>query len=343
MAAVSPPRRSFRIKPRTVGHYAFLFLLSFIILLPIYVIVLTSLKKQVVVMSREPVWLFELFSEQYRDVMLVGDDGETSWVNLFSNYQTIFAEQNFMRHLVSSVYVALSSTVLTILVSSYCAYAIARMRFVGRGVMANTTLLIRMVPPVVLTVPIFGLWRAWEARWEASSGHSAYTSWIANSPLCSAEGDFLDAMCQIFIDGMTDGRLGLILFYTALNLPFVVWLLVGFIQQIPTELEEAAIVDGASQFQVFRRIISPLLRGGYAVAAIFVFRIAWNEFILGLILTGRRTYTLPVKTTLFIDQAGVRWGEIMAMGTLILIPPLLLTFFSARQIIQGMTAGAVKG
>ncbi|MEM6529446.1 MAG: carbohydrate ABC transporter permease, partial [Chloroflexota bacterium] len=135
----------------------------------------------------------------------------------------------------------------------------------------------------------------------------------------------------------------LILFYTALNLPFAIWLLVGFLQQIPREIEEAAIVDGASQWQVFTRVIFPLMRPGLAVAAIFVFRISWNEFLLALILTSRTTRTLPVGITLFITEQGVQWGNIMAMGTLIVIPPLILTFFAARQIIAGMTAGAVKG
>ncbi|MFK7801011.1 MAG: carbohydrate ABC transporter permease [Anaerolineae bacterium] len=311
-----------KVRWNKIAHYSMLIFLSLIILAPIYVIILTSFKRQVVIMSRDPVWFF---------------------APTISNYQEILTNHNFVRHLISSVYVGLLSTGITLFVSSYCAYAIARMKFPGRGLMASSTLLVRMVPPVVLTVPIFGLWNRWELLWVDSAWHNRYLEWISQSALCTAEGDFLDGLCQIFIDGLADGRLGLVLFYSALNLPFVIWLLVGFIQQIPVDLEEAAIVDGASPFQVFRLIISPLMRGGYAVAAIFTFRIAWNEFILGLILTGRRTYTLPVKTTLFIDQSGVQWGLIMAMGTLILLPPLILTFFSARQIIQGMTAGAVKG
>lgn len=311
-----------RINWRRIGHYGLLILLSIIILLPIYVIVLTSLKRQVMIMSKEPLWFF------------------TPTLN---NYVEIFENQNFIRHLFSSVYVSLASTVVTLFVSAYAAYAIARMNFPGRGAMANTTLLVRMVPPVVLTVPIVLMWGAWEQYFENLPIHQSYMEWISQSALCTADGDFMDGLCQVFVDGLTDGRIGLILFYSALNLPFVVWLLVGFIQQIPAELEEAAYVDGASQFQVFRLVISPLLKGGYAVAAIFIFRIAWNELILGLILTGRRTYPLPVKANNLIDNAGVQWGLMMAMGTLILIPPLILTFFSARQIIQGMTAGSVKG
>ena len=317
---VSTPRR--KINWNKVGHYALLILLTIIILAPIYIIVMTSLKRNVLTLSKTPIWIF---------------------TPTFSNYEEILTNQNFVRHLMSSVYVGLLSTLVTLFVSSYCAYAIARMKFPGRGLMANTTLVVRMVPPVVLTVPLVVMWQGWELFWFESAWHGRYLEWIAQSALCTADGDFADALCQVFIDGLSDGRIGLILFYSALNLPFVIWLLIGFIQQIPVDLEEAAIVDGASAFQLFRLIISPLLRGGYAVAAIFTFRIAWNELILGLILTGRRTYTLPVKLNALIDPDNMQWGMLMAMGTLILIPPLLLTFFSARQIIQGMTAGAVKG
>jgi ABC-type glycerol-3-phosphate transport system permease component len=213
--------------------------------------------------------------------------------------------------------------------------------------MANTTLIVRMVPPAVLTVPIVAMWGMWEIGL-MSGGlfggiNSAYLEWINSTALCTSNSYVLESICPLFNDGLADGRLGLILFYSALNLPFTVWLLIGFINQIPVELEEAAIVDGATPYQVYRKVLFPLMKNGYAVAAIFTFRIAWNEFLLALILTGRTSYTLPVKTTLFIRESGVQWGLIMAMGTLILLPPLLLTFFAARQIIQGMTAGAVKG
>lgn len=320
--AAGTGRKKLNIKWSTIAHYTLLIVMALIILFPLYMMLLTSLKQQVVIMSKEPVWFF---------------------APTVSNYQQILENENFVRHLISSVYVGLVSTIVTLFISSWAAYALARMRFPGRGLMSNTTLMVRMVPPAVLTVPIFALWGTWETFWFNSELHTRFTTWVSQSALCMADGDVASALCAIFSDGMIDGRLGLILFYSALNLPFTVWLLVGFIQQIPVELEEAAIVDGCSPFQVFNKIISPLMRGGYAVAAIFTFRIAWNEFILALILTGRLTYTLPVKTTLFMDEAGVRWGLIMAMGMLILLPPLTLTFFSAKQIIQGMTAGAVKG
>ena len=109
------------------------------------------------------------------------------------------------------------------------------------------------------------------------------------------------------------------------------------------ELEEAAVVDGATPFQVFTKVIFPLMKSGYAVAAIFTFRIAWNEFLLALFLTGRKSRTLPVAIQGFLTDEGVEWGRVMAMGTLIVIPSLIITFFAAKQIITGLTAGAVKG
>lgn len=327
-SAAKPSR--FRMKWSIIGHYALLVLLALIILFPLFWMILTSLKQQVVIMSRTPVWFFQ---------------------PTLNNYRHIVVEEAFLRHLFSSIAVGLMSTILTLLVSGWAAYAIARLRFRGRGMMANTTLIVRMVPPAVLTVPIVAMWGAWELRLVPGLANSfwfaglneAYVNWINSTALCTSSNYLAESICPLFKDGLADGRLGLILFYSALNLPFTVWLLVGFIQQIPIEVEEAAIVDGASPFQIYRRILFPLMKSGYAVAAIFTFRIAWNEFLLALILTGRTSYTLPVKTTLFIRESGVQWGLIMSMGTLILLPPLLLTFFAAQQIIRGMTAGAVKG
>jgi multiple sugar transport system permease protein len=267
----------------SILYYGLLVFLSVIMIFPIYVIIMTSFKYQVDILSSKPTWIF---------------------TPTLANYVDIFTKLSFSRYLVNSILVGLGSTILTLLAGGMAAYALARIRFPGRGLLAQSTLVIRMVPPAVLAVPIFALWGNW---------------------------------------GLEDGRIGLVLFYTALNLPFAIWLLIGFIQQIPVELEEAAIVDGANAFQTFFQIIFPLMRSGFAVAGIFAFRIAWNEFILALILTNRFSRTLPVQLTLFLTEQGVEWGRVMAMGSIIVIPPLLLTFFSARQIIAGLTAGAVKG
>ncbi|MBC6937961.1 MAG: carbohydrate ABC transporter permease [Chloroflexi bacterium] len=281
--AAAPRAEGIRLRWSVVLHYLVLLVMSVVILMPLYVMVSTSFKTQIDITASEPVWIFQ---------------------PTMANYEDILTRQRFDRFLVNSVLTALFSTAATLAAGSMAAFAIARMQFPGRGLLAQTTLLIRMVPAAVLAIPIFALWLEW---------------------------------------GIEDGRIGLVLFYTALNLPFAIWLLIGFIKQVPVELEEAAIVDGAGAFQVFFRILFPILRPGLAVASIFTFRIAWNEFILALILTNRMTRTLPVATTLYITDQGVEWGRIMAMGTLMVVPPLLLTFVAARQIIAGLTAGAVKG
>lgn len=273
--------------PRVLGplfHYTGLLILAVLCLAPIWVMLATSLKNDVVVQDAKPLWF--LFAPT------------------FDNYAYILSDAKFDRYLTNSIIVGVSSTLLTLLLGGMAAYALARTEFTGRRLVASSTLLIRMVPPAVLAVPAFAMVAAFNP----------------NNDLAV-----------------------LIFFYTALNLPFAIWLLFGFYKQIPVELEEAAIVDGATPFQVFWRVLFPLMRSGYAVAGIFTFRIAWNEFILALLLTGRTTRTLPVAAAGFITDTGVEWGRIMAMGTLIVIPPLLFTFFAARQIIAGMTAGAVKG
>jgi len=269
---------------RMLLHYVCLMMLALACLMPIWVMISTSFKNEIVIFDGKPIWFF--------------------FVPTLDNYEYIVGRGKFDRYLVNSVIVAVVSTFLTLLLGGLCAYALARAEFKGRRLVANATLLVRMVPPAVLAVPAFAM--------------------------------------IVFLNVKND-LMVLIFFYTALNLPFAIWLLFGFYKQIPVELEEAAIVDGASPLQVFFRVLLPLMKSGYAVAGIFTFRIAWNEFILALLLTGRKTRTLPVAASGFMTDTGVEWGRIMAMGTLIVIPPLLFTFFAARQIIAGMTAGAVKG
>ncbi|MBX2883327.1 MAG: carbohydrate ABC transporter permease [Granulosicoccus sp.] len=269
---------------RVLAHYLCLLVLAGLCLMPIWVMISTSFKDEITIFDGKPLWLM--------------------FAPTLDNYSYIMGRGKFDRYLTNSIIVATVSTFLTLVLGGLCAYALARAEFRGRRLVANATLLIRMVPPAVLAVPAFAM--------------------------------------VVFFNVDNDLAV-LIFFYTALNLPFAIWLLFGFYKQIPVELEEAAIVDGASPLQVFFRVLLPLMKSGYAVAGIFTFRIAWNEFILALLLTGRTSRTLPVAASGFLTDTGVEWGRIMAMGTLIVIPPLLFTFFAARQIIAGMTAGAVKG
>jgi multiple sugar transport system permease protein len=220
------------------------------------------------------------------------------------NYRDVLNEGGFTRYLTNSLIVGVVSTLITLVLGCMAAYGLARFRFAGREAVAYTTLLLRTVPLAVLAVPVFMIWN------EA---------------------------------GIINSLSGLVLLYVAVNLPFTIWLLYGFIQQVPIELEEAAKMDGCGPVEIFYLVVLPLIKPGLAAASIFTFRIAWNEFILALVLTDRATRTLPVAASLYITDIGVDWGRIMALGSLIAIPPLVFTFIAARQIITGLTAGAVKG
>lgn len=180
----------------------------------------------------------------------------------------------------------------------------------GRGTVSMTTLLMRMVPPAVLLVPVFGIW---------------------TFDFCIGE------------NCLAGTYSGIILIYVAMNLPFVIWILQSFIVQVPIQLEEAARMDGANPFQVFFLVVLPLIKPGLAAASIFTFRIAWNEFLLGNALLDRNTRTVPVTIVNSLTGFSTDWGVIMATGTLLAIPPIIFTFIASKQIITGMTAGAVKG
>jgi multiple sugar transport system permease protein len=136
---------------------------------------------------------------------------------------------------------------------------------------------------------------------------------------------------------------GLILIFTTFNLPFTVWMLKSFFEEAPVELEEAAWIDGASRMQALLRIILPLTAPGLAATAVFAALLAWNEFLFALLLGGPETTTLPVFLAGFIGERSVEWGEIMATAVLTVIPPTILVMLVQRNLIKGLTLGAVKG
>jgi multiple sugar transport system permease protein len=233
---------------------------------------------------------------------------DTRWSWFFmptlDNYRAVIGEGHIDRYMLNSLKVSIAATLITLVLGTMCAYAMSRFRFLGREPLGYSTLILRTLPPAVLAVPVFVIWSAW---------------------------------------GIADTLSGVVLVYVALNLPFTIWLLYGFIDQLPIELEEAAAIDGCGPFRVFWKIVVPMLKPGLAAAAIFTFRLAWNEFILSFILTNRVTRTLPAAISNYMTDTGVEWGKIMAAGLLIALPPLIFTFVAAKQIITGLTAGAVKG
>jgi multiple sugar transport system permease protein len=139
-----------------------------------------------------------------------------------------------------------------------------------------------------------------------------------------------------------DTHLGLILVYIAFNLPFAIWMLRGFLVEVPRDLDEAAMLDGLGHLTILRRIILPVIAPGVAVTAIFTFMFAWNEYLMALVLTSRNAVTVPVTVSKFIQAYSILWGDVGASATIELLPVLLVVFLLQRHIMRGITLGAVK-
>ena len=301
------------------AFYAIIFTLIFMSVGPIALMLINSFKLDVDILSGMSGLLFMPTIQNY----------ETALCDIlpYELEHLDFCALKFGGAFLNSIIITLLSTILTLIIGCMAAYALVRFRFMGRDTVSATTLMVRMIPPAVLLVPVFGLW---------------------NNEFCLDKNGWLGGIIRDLAGGRGDVCLsgthsGIILIYIAMNLPFVIWILQSFIVQIPIQLEEAARMDGAGSFQVFFKIVLPLIMPGLAAAAIFTFRIAWNEYLLASVLSDRDTKTVPILIVNNMSEFNVEWGVIMATGMLLAIPPIIFTLFASRQIITGMTAGAVKG
>lgn len=143
--------------------------------------------------------------------------------------------------------------------------------------------------------------------------------------------------------GLLNTYLGLIIAHTTFNLPFAVWIMRDFLSDIPKEIDRAALVDGLTRFQAFRKVILPLSWGGIISTAVFCFVFSWNEFIFALVLSGSDTKTLPLATAGFITPSGIDWGGASAVGTVALLPAAILAVVLQKYLVRGLTMGAVRG
>jgi arabinogalactan oligomer/maltooligosaccharide transport system permease protein len=211
----------------------------------------------------------------------------------------------FGRQLLNSLIVALCTTILGIFLATTAAYAFSRFRFPGRRAGLLSFLVIQMFPGTMMMIPLY----------------------ILVSSL-----------------GLLDQLLGLILVYSTTAIPFCVWMLKGYFDTIPKELEESAIIDGASRFRIFWSIILPLAKPAIAVTGLFSFMTAWNEFILAATFMNDETaHTLPVMLNGFVSATTVEWGHFAAGAIIVSIPVVALFFLLQRHLVSGLTAGGVKG
>ena len=229
---------------------------------------------------------------------------KVSW----SNYAFIFHfSTGFMSALKNSIGISVITTIISVLLATMAAYAIARLDFPGKGVLVGTSLAIAMFPQISLVSPLFNLWRTTHL----------FDTWY-----------------------------GLIIPYLAFSLPLAIYILSAFFREIPWELEQAAAIDGATPLQAFTKVIAPLVAPAIFTTAILVFVFAWNEFLLAISLTATtRARTVPAALAFFTgaSQFTAPTGSIAAAAVVVTVPIIILVLLFQRRIVAGLTQGAVKG
>jgi multiple sugar transport system permease protein len=265
--------------------YAVLVTLALVVLFPFYWMTITSFKSE----------------EQMRSVVSM------FWPRplVTENYRQLLSKTDFAAWYGNSVFVAVTSTLVATGVGTIGAYALARLRFFGRGFMASATLITYLVPPSILFIPLYA---------------------------------------QMRNLGLANSLAGLIAAYPSFTVPFVTWLLMGYFESIPEELEEAAMIDGATRFGAFYRIVLPLSAPGVLAAGLYAFTQAWNEFLYALVfITDGRLRTLPVGLASFITGDVYGWGYLMSGAVLTTLPVIAAYIYLQKYMVEGLTAGSVKG
>lgn len=273
-------KRASAWRPSSILFYVGLAAILLIVCFPFVWMVLASFKTQVQIMSMDKLFIFEPIT---------------------SNYKTVFSDYEFMKPIMNSLIIGVSSTALAILLGLPAAYAISRYRQTMLGLVI---LMVRFIPGITFLIPWY----------------------VIFSKL-----------------GLVDTHFALSLSHLLVNLPFIIWLMIPYFDSLPRELEEAAIVDGSSVLGLFLRIIVPLSVPGIITASLLSFIFSWNNLVFSMALAGGETQTLPLAIFNFISYAAIDWGALMAAAVLITVPILIISLLSQRFIIQGLTAGAVKG
>lgn len=265
--------------------YIFLVVFVFVVMFPFLWMLISSIKP-----------LSELFGE--------GAFRPFTTEPTLKNYMSVFINYPFVHYLWNSTVVAVITTVYTVFVASFAAYAVARLNFRGKPIILGVVLSVSMFPQIATISPIYIFLK-----------------------------DF----------GLTNSYLGLIIPYTTFTLPLSIWILVTFFRKIPFDLEEAAKIDGASLWQTYWRIILPLAVPGIFTTAILVFIAAWNEFLFALTINTEQAYkTVPVGIAMFQGQYTIPWGEISAATVIVTVPLVIMVLVFQRRIVSGLTSGSVK-
>jgi len=224
---------------------------------------------------------------------------------VFDSYRDLLTQQPFAEWFWNSVQVSVVSTALAVAIGTLGAYALSRMRFRGRTTLASTILITYLVPPTILFIPLFQVMRGL---------------------------------------GLSNTLASLIIAYPTFTVPFVTWTLMGFFESIPLDLEEAALIDGATRLQALWQVVLPLAAPGLVAAALFAFTLSWNEFLYALtFISTPERQTLQVGISGLIVSDVFLWGQLMAAATLTTVPVILMYMYLQKYMVAGLTAGSVKG
>ena len=224
---------------------------------------------------------------------------------VWDSYKNLFTTTvNFLDAIKNSFVVAAATTIVSLTTSTLAAYAFSRYRFAGRRAMMALFLSNNMFPTVLLLIPLYSIMRK---------------------------------MGLLYTPG------SLILAYTTFTIPFSVWLLNGFLNDLPLTLEEAALVDGCNRRTAFSKIILPILGPCLVATGVYIFMTSWNEYTFAVMFTNTQTRTIPVALKSLIGQLGVQWDLLTAGGIITIIPVCIMFFFAQKRLVEGLTAGAVKG
>lgn len=220
------------------------------------------------------------------------------------NYITIIDKNNIMKFFANSIVIATITTIVSLILGSLAAYGFARYNWKKKEDRAFWVLSQKFLPPMAVVIPYF--------------------------------------LMGAFV-GILDTRLLLIICYTTFNIPFTIWMMRGFIEELPRSVEEAAYIDGCTKMQCMRKIILPLVAPGMVATAIFCVINSWNEFVFANFLTSIHAKTVPTSIMMYLSVSGVKWGEMAATGVLSVLPVLIFAIIVQKNMIRGLTFGSVKG
>lgn len=220
------------------------------------------------------------------------------------NYVAIIEKNNIMKFFANSIVIATITTIVSLILGSLAAYGFARYNWKKKEDRAFWVLSQKFLPPMAVVIPYFLM------------------------------GAFVNIL---------DTRLLLIICYTTFNIPFTIWMMRGFIEELPRSVEEAAYIDGCTKLQCMRKIVLPLVAPGMVATAIFCVINSWNEFVFANFLTSIHAKTVPTSIMMYLSVSGVKWGEMAATGVLSVLPVLIFAIIVQKNMIRGLTFGSVKG